>query len=145
MPNFKKNKSAFMMKGSPMQRNFGIGSPLKENGEGKRRTKTKLSEDTQGKYYKDDSGEKVYIRPKGNSGETKNGTVKPKTFMSVTDPYEGEKKIYTTEGKPSKKKTKKKKTKKKKTTDAPQGTVEKVKKYIKTKKKDIEETIKRYL
>jgi len=34
MPNFKKNtspamkKSAYKMKGSPMQRNFGIGSPL---------------------------------------------------------------------------------------------------------------------
>ena len=133
-------KGPFKMKGSPMQRNFGIGSPLRANGEGKTRTKTKLSEDTRGKYYKDDSGEKVYIRPKGNSGETKNGTVKPKTFMSVTDPYEGEKKIYTTEGKPSKKK---KRTTKKKTTVT--GPYEKVKKYIKTKKKDIEETIKRYL
>ena len=149
MPNFKKS-TGFKMKGY----SYPGKSPLRANGEGKRQpdkmdpsktTKQKLSEDTQGKYYKDDSGEKVYIRPKGNSGETKNGTVKPKTFMSVTDPYVGEKKIYTTEGKPSKKKTKKKKTKKKKTTDAPQGTVEKVKKYIKTKKKDIEETIKRYL
>ena len=136
-------KGPFKMKGSPMQRNFGIESPLRANGEGKTRTKTKLYETPSGKkYYKNPDGSKTYIRPKGNSGETKNGTVKPKTFMSVTDPYEGEKKIYTTEGKPSKKK---KRTTKKKTTDAPQGTVEKVKKYIKTKKKDIEETIKRYL
>ena len=125
MPNFKKNKSAFMMKGSPMQRNFGIGSPLKENGEGKR-TKRKLYETPSGnKYYKEADGSKTYITPKGNSGDKR-----------TADPYEGEKKIYTTEGKPSKKK---KKTTKKTTT------VEKVKDYITTKKKKVKESVKDFL
>ena len=81
----------FKMKGSPMQRNFGIGLPMRQDDTAKRqpqgkmdpskRTKRKLYEDTRGKYYKDDSGKKVYIRPKGNSGDKRN-----------VNPYEGEKK-----------------------------------------------------
>jgi len=132
------------MKGSPMQRNFGIGSPLRANDEGKVQPKIRHTPDydkmdpskrTKRKLYETPSGKKYYKNPDGS--KTYIDTEKP-----TVDPYEGEKKIYTTEGKPSKKK---KRTTKKKTTDAPQGTVEKVKKYIKTKKKDIEETIKRYL
>ena len=31
MPTFKENKSSFRMKGSPMYRNFGIGSPMRKD------------------------------------------------------------------------------------------------------------------
>ena len=107
----------FKMKGSPMQRNFGIGSPMRQDDTAKRqpqgkmdpskRTKRKLYEDTRGKYYKDDSGKKVYIRPKGNSGDKRN-----------VNPYEGEKKRYFTEGKPSQRRKKIKQ-------DAPESTIDK--------------------
>ena len=126
-------KGPFKMKGSPMQRNFGIGSPLRANGEEKRPDKVitasgkrQLYETPSGnKYYKEADGSKTYITPKGNSGDKR-----------TVDPYAGEKKIYTTEGKPSKKK---KKTTKKKTT------VEKVKDYITTKKKEVKESVKDFL
>ena len=56
MPNFKKNPyakkpSGFKMKGSPMQRNFGIGSPMKYEADSAEFAKRKGEE--QGKLKKE--------------------------------------------------------------------------------------------
>ena len=115
MPKFKKS-TGFKMRGY----SYPGKSPLRANGEGKIRTKTKLYEDTQGKYYKEADGSKTYISPETHAGYPRNGV----------NPYEGEKKRWFTEGGPSQRKEE---------TTTLEKVKKKVKKYIKTKKKDIKD------